>query len=148
VLVVIEGSEPMGRIIQYAIDLARNGRPLELVLLGVARAPPDGRLRGYGSFKRDEVHARLKESIGERAVSAAARRFDREGIAHKERIEIGDPVETILRVADEEGSDILLIGARPAGAVQRWLPRTIGLSLATVTNQVAQSANIPVVVIK
>ena len=148
VLAVIDGSERTGRVIEYALGLAQNGRPLETVLLAVIRQPPDGRLRGYGSFKRDEINARLKDVIGQRAVSAAARRFDQAGISHKDRIEIGDPVETILRVAHEEGSDVVLVADGPAGAVQRWLPKAIGLSVATVASQVVQRAVVPVVVVK
>ncbi len=148
VLAIIDGSERTGRIIEYALTLAQGGRPLELVLLGVVREPPDGRLRGYGSFKRDAIHARLKEVVGQRAVSAAARRFDQEGISHRDRIEIGDPVETILRVAREEGATMILLGDAPAGTVRRWLPKAIGLSLATVANQVVQLATVPVVVVK
>ena len=81
-------------------------------------------------------------------MSAAARRFDQAGVAHKDRIEVGDPVETILRVASEEGCDLILVADAPAGAVQRWLPKAIGLSLATVAGQVAQQAVVPVVVVK
>ena len=147
-LAVIDGSERTGRVIEYALNLAQNGRPLDIVLLAVVRKPPDGRLRGYGSFKRDEINARLKDVIGQRAVCAAARRFDQAGISHKDRIEIGDPVETILRVANEEGSDVVLVGDAPAGAVQRWLPKAIGLSLATVASRVVQLADVPVIVVK
>ena len=147
-LAVIDGTERTGRVIDYALGLAKNGRPIELVLLGIVRQPPDGRLRGYGSFKRDEIHAHLKDVIGKRAVSAAARRLDQAGIAHRDRIEVGDPVETILRVTNDEGCDLLVIGDAPAGAVTRWLPKVIGLSLATVAGQVIQQAAVPVVVVK
>ena len=148
VLVVIDGSERTGRIIEYALRLARDGRGLEVVLLAAVPEPPDGRLRGYGSFKRDEIHARLKDAVGQRAVAAAARRFDQAGVSHKDRIEVGDPAETILRVAGEEGCDIVLLGDEPAGTFKRWLPKVIGLSVATVASQVAQLAVMPVVVVK
>lgn len=148
VLVVIDGSERTGRVIEYAVSLAQGGRGLEVVVLGVVPEPPDGRLRGYGSFKRDEIHARLKDAIGQRAVAAAARRFDQAGVSHRERIEVGDPAETILRVAGEEGCDVVLLGDSPAGAFRRWLPKVIGLTVATVASQVAQLAAVPVVVVK
>jgi nucleotide-binding universal stress UspA family protein len=148
VLAVIDGTERTGRVIDYALGLAKDGRPFELVLLGVVRQPADGRLRGYGSFKRAEIHARLKQVIGQRAVGAAARRFDQAGIAHTDRIEVGDPVETILRVTNEEGCDLIIVGDAPAGAVTRWLPKAIGLSLATAASQVIQQAAVPVVVVK
>lgn len=148
VLAVIDGSEHTGRVIEYALSLAESGRTLDVVLLAVVRKPADGRLRGYGSFKRDEIHARLKEAMQERAVGAAARRFDQAQIAHKDRIEIGEPVETILRIAREEGADIILVGDGPAGTVRRWLPKAIGLALATTAGQVAEQAEVPVVVVK
>jgi nucleotide-binding universal stress UspA family protein len=146
-LAVIDGSERTGRVIEYALRLAQDGGA-EVVLLGVVPEPPDGRLRGYGSFKRDAVHARLKEVLGERAIAAAARRFDQGGVSHKERIEVGDPAETILRAAAEEDADIVLVGDAPAGAFRRWLSKATGLSLASVASEVAQLAAVPVVVVK
>lgn len=148
VLVVIDGSERTGRVIEYGLGLAQDGRGVEAVLLGVVAEPPDGRLRGYGSFKRAEIRARLKDVLGQRAVVAAARRFDQAGVSHKDRIEVGDPAETILRVAGEEGCDVVLVGDAPAGAFRRWLPKVTGLSVATVAIQVAQLAAVPVVVVK
>lgn len=148
VLVLIDGSERTSRVVEYALSLAHGDRALKVVLLGIVREPPDGRLRGYGSFKREEIHARLKDIVGQRAVSAAARRFDQQGVTHTDRIEVGDPVETILRVAGEEGSDLVLIGDSPVGPIRRWLPKAIGLSLATVANRVIQLSPVSVVVVK
>jgi nucleotide-binding universal stress UspA family protein len=147
-LVVIDGSARTGRVVDYAMSLAQGRRPIELVLLGIVREPPDGRLRGYGTFKRDELHARLKDVIGRRAVGAAARRVDQAGIAHRDRIEVGDPVETILNVASEEGCDLVVVADAPAGAITRWLPRALGLALATVATQIIQTITVPVVVVK
>jgi nucleotide-binding universal stress UspA family protein len=83
----------------------------------------------------------------QRAVSAVARRLDQEKIVHTERVEIGDPAATILRVAREEDVDLILLGDGPPGVVQRMLP-SIGLSIATVTSQVVRLADMPVVVVK
>ena len=148
VLVVIDGSERTGRILEFALGLAQDGRGAEVVLLGVVREPPDGRLRGYGSFKRHEVHARLKDVLKQRAVAAAARRLDQAGVTHLDRIEVGDPVETILRVAKQESCDMIIVGDVRAGAFRRWLPQMTGLSVATVACQVAQLARVSVVIIK
>jgi nucleotide-binding universal stress UspA family protein len=57
-------------------------------------------------------------------------------------------VEVILQAAQEEGANFVLIGDASAGVVQRWLPKAVGLSFATVANQVAMLAPIPVVVVK
>jgi len=148
VLAVIDGSERTGRVVELALGLAPEGRGIEAILLGVIPDPPDGRLRGYGSFKAKEIHARLKELIGERAIAAAARRFDQAGVTHQDRIEVGDPADTILRVAAEEACDLVLLGDTPAGALRRWLPKVIGLSVPTIASEVARLAAIPVVVVK
>jgi nucleotide-binding universal stress UspA family protein len=147
-LTVIDGSERTGRILELALELARKGLPIEAILLGVVSEPPNGRLRGYGSFKRKDIHARLKDLMGARAVAAAARRLDHAGVTHKDRIEVGDPAEIVLRVADEESCDMVLVGDTPMGPVGRWLPRLAGLSVDTMATEVARLATLPVVVVK
>jgi nucleotide-binding universal stress UspA family protein len=147
-LIVIDGSECTGRVMDLAMSLARKGLRLEAILLGVIAEPADGRLRGYGSFKRKDIHARLKDLMGTRAIAAAARRFDQAGIVHQHRIEVGEPAEAILRVADEEHCDLVVLGDPPAGAFRRWLPRLTGLSVATAATEVARLAPIPVAVVK
>ena len=147
VLAVIDGSERTGRVIDYARRLKNRGHGLQVVVLGVVPEPATGRLRGYGSFKQAEVYDGLKERMHQRAVSAVARRLDQEKIAHVDRVEIGDPVATILRVAREEDADLILLGDKPPGVVQRLLP-AIGLSFATITNLIVQQAIVPVVVVK
>lgn len=147
VMAVIDGTERTGRIIDYALRLKSPGQSLQVVLLGVVPEPPTNRLRGYGTFKQAEIHGWLKEDMRQRAVSAVARRLDQEKIAHVDRVEIGDPAATILRVAREEDADLILLGDGPPNVVQRMLP-AIGLSVATVTSQVVQLAIIPVVVVK
>lgn len=147
VLAVIDGSERMGRIIDYARSLKRRGHGLQVVVLGVVPEPATGRLRGYGSFKQAEVYGGLKDRMRKRAVSAVARRLDQEKIAHVDRVEVGDPIATILRVAREEDADLILLGDGPPGVLQRMLPM-VGLSFSTVANQVVQHATVPVIVVK
>jgi len=147
VLAVIDGTERTGRVIDCALRLASGAPGLRVVVLGVVAEPATGRLRGYGSFKQAEVYGGLRGAVRERAVAAAARRLDQEKITHVDRVEIGEPVATILRVALEENADLILLGDGPPGVVQRMLP-AIGLSLATVANQVVQQAMVPVVVVK
>ncbi|HWE17531.1 MAG TPA: universal stress protein [Hyphomicrobiaceae bacterium] len=148
VLAVIDGSERTGRVIEFALRLARDGARIEAILLGVVPKPPDGRLRGYGSFKRKEIESRLAEVLGARAVAAAARRLDQAGIVHHDRTELGAPAETILRVAEEDACDIIVLGDTRAGALRRWLSKVAGLAVATVACEAALLAPIPVVVVK
>ena len=147
VLAVIDGTERTGRIIDYALGLKSRGQGFQVVVLGVVPEPATGRLRGYGTFKQAEIYGGLIDTMRQRAVSAVARRLDQENIAHVDRVEVGDPAATILRVALEEDADLILLGDGPPDVVQRML-RAIGLSLASVTGQVVQLATVPVVVVK
>jgi hypothetical protein len=135
-------------VIEFALGLAPQGRGMEAILVGAVSEPPDGRLRGYGSFKRKDIHARLADIMSERVVAAAARRFDQAGITHQDRIEVGDPVQSILRVAEEEACDVVLLADPPAGALRGWLPHATGLSVCTVASEVARLAAVPVVIVK
>ena len=148
VLVVIDGSERTGRVLDYLRGLALRGAKLETVLLNVQPKPTDGRLRGYGSFKQEVIHDRLINDLGKRVVSSARRRLGQPGIVRKERIEIGDAAETILRVAKEERCDLILLGEAHPGAVRRWLAKATGVALGSLGSQIVQLADVPVVVVK
>ncbi len=147
-LIVIDGSERTGRVLELALDLAAKGLRLEAILLGVISEPPDGRLRGYGSFKRKDIHARLKDQMGSRAVAAVGRRLEAAGIVHRDRVEVGDPAASILRVAEEEACDLIILADAPPGLVRRWLPALTGLAVSTVGSAVAQAGALPVVTVK
>ena len=148
VLAVVDGSERTGRVLDYLGGPALRGAKIETVLLNIQPEPEDGRLRGYGSFKKQVIHDRLINDLGKRVVSSAGRRLGQPGIVHKERIEIGDAAETILRVAQEERCDLILLGEAHPGAVRRWLAKATGVALGSIGSQVVQLADIPVVVVK
>jgi nucleotide-binding universal stress UspA family protein len=148
VLAVIDGSERTARVLDHLRGLALRGTKLETVLLNVQPNPEDGRLRGYGSFKNRVIHDRLINDLGMPVVSSAGRRLGQTGIPHKERIELGDAAKTILRVAQEERCDLILLGEAHPGAVRRWFAEAIGLVLGSIGSQVVQLADMPVIVVK
>ena len=135
-------------MLDYLRGLALLGAELEIVLLNVQPKPADRRLRGYGSFKQEVIHNRLINDLGKRVVSCASRRLDQAGILHKERTELGDAAETILRVAREERCHLIPLGEAHPGAVRRWLIKATGLAFGSIGSQVLQLADIPVVVVK
>jgi nucleotide-binding universal stress UspA family protein len=148
VLVVVDGSERAGRVIEQVKSFSNGQRLVEAVLLNVQPVPTEGRLRGYGSFKREAIKARLLDDLGRRAVAAAGRPLTHARIVHKYRLEMGDATETILHVANEEGCDLIFVANSPHGFLQRWLQRTTGILLATTAEQVAALADVSVVVVK
>ena len=146
-LAVVDGSAGAGRVIKYLIDLHRGGAPLDVVLLNIQPRPQEWRLRGYGWFARDAIHDRLINDLGRRIVASAARYLDSVGISHRDRIELGDRGETILRCVREEGCDLLVLADCRHGAIRQWLARTGRISIGSVACFVAAGANVPVVIV-
>ena len=59
----------------------------------------------------------------------------------KSRVEVGTAAETVCRVANQEGADLIIIGARTLSAVTRWL-------LGSVGDSVVHHAKMPVMVVR
>ena len=148
ILAAVDGSERTGRVLEYLIRLTGIGTPIEVVVLNVQPEPEDWRLRGYISFKRDEIQGRLKDDLAKPIISSVGRTLDQGGIAHKDRIELGEPVQTILRCANEECCDLIVIAEPRPGAIRRWLTRTTGLIFGSVAGNLTQLADMPVITVK
>jgi nucleotide-binding universal stress UspA family protein len=146
VLAAVDKSECTSHVIDYLVGLRRVRAPMDVVLLNVQPEPSTGRLRGYGSFRRAVVEDRLVNDIGRGIVTRAAKKLDSAGIPHRDRIELGDKAETILRCARQEECDVIVLSEAPPGRVRRWLLRSLGLSFCSVTCVVLGLAQVPVVV--
>lgn len=46
------------------------------------------------------------------------------------RLEFGDPVATITRIAAETGAGLVVVGHHQQGALTRWLTRSVAMGLA------------------
>jgi nucleotide-binding universal stress UspA family protein len=147
ILAAVDGSERTNRVIDYLVTLART-EPIEVVILNTQPRPEDWRLRGYGTFKQSEIHDRLINDLGKPVVTSVARHLDRAGIAHKDRIELGEPAQTIVDCARTEGCDVVIIGEPRQNRLRQWLARTVGLIVASVAGRVVQLAETPVIVVR
>lgn len=148
VLAVVDSTESTGRVTKYLLRLKSWNDAVDVVLLNVQPQPETGRLRGYGSFRRAEVDDRLINDLGRRVVTSAGRYLDAAHIAHRGRIELGDPVATIVRCADEEHCDLIVLAEARPNIVSRWLMRNTGIVLDSVASVVIHCANAPVVIAK
>jgi nucleotide-binding universal stress UspA family protein len=148
VLAVVDGTECAGRVTKCLLDLQRWTHAVEVVLLNVQPEPATGRLRGYGGFRRTEIEERLINDLGQRAVSSAARHLDAAGIAHKDRVEMGEPATIIVRCAEEEKCAMIVVAEPGRNAVSDWLVRKWGLVVRSVASAIVYLARVPVLIAK
>jgi nucleotide-binding universal stress UspA family protein len=148
VLAVVDGSARTVDVLEFLVAQAEGSAPNEVVVLNVQPLPEDWRLRGYGSFMRGEIRDRLINDRGRPIVTSAAVHLERAGIAHKERVEIGESAETIERCAREESCEQIVMAEPRSGALRRWLARRAGITIGSVVSQLLELAERPVVVVR
>jgi nucleotide-binding universal stress UspA family protein len=137
ILVAIDGSDHGERTINHVIDLAHGRAPLDLILLNAQPKPAEWQTHGMA---KEGIDHHLHE-LGERALSVAADTLKRSGLAFSKRVELGEPAETIVRVADEESCDLIVMGTRGLGSLA-------GLLMGSVAMKVVHLAGIPVTLVK
>lgn len=144
VLAVIDNSEQSRQVVDYLINLAERGFHLIVVLLNIQPKPNEWQTRGLA---KEAIHDRLINHLGKGALASAHRYLDAAGIEASDRIELGEPVPTIIRCADEEQCDMLVLSAEPLSFPRKWLTRKTRVTIGSVSAEVVQLAEVPVVVV-
>ena len=144
-LAVVDGTERTNRVLNYIVRLAQGREAIEVIVLNVQTKDEDSRLRGYQSFKQDEVDDRLVNDVGAVIVGNVSRWLNKASIPHRSKILIGEPVQMILRCAVEENCDSIVIGEPTSKGVTGWIAATLGSS---PVRRLLAAANNPVVVVK
>lgn len=135
VLVVVDGSEKMARALEYVISHAVCRAPIDAVLLYIQPPQSRGTPRGPGS----------KGDCGRLALSSAAHRLDQVGIMHRERVEVGDPGVAIVKCAEEERCDLIVLTDTGRSPLE-W---RAGLAVRSMLKQaVSKTGPIEVVIVK
>lgn len=134
VLIGFDGSPAARKALQAALDLAQR-YGAAVTALAVVRPPEFAELEA-------EVNAALAEARGPLADAFRWARAEarRAGVSLETRIQAGHPADTLVRVAREEGFDLIVLGRRGLTPVQRWM-------LGSVSERVLRYAHCPVMVV-
>jgi YjbE family integral membrane protein len=139
-LLAVDGSENAARAVRYLIAVAKNLRKpktLDVHLINVQR-PVSGDVATFvaGETLDDYYRERSEKALAPaRALLAAAR------VAPHEHRGVGDPGPAISRVAQAEGCDLIVMGARGLGT-------HTGALLGSVARSTVENAGVPVLLIK
>lgn len=138
ILVAIDGSDESQRAAKLALEMAvRFGAGLTLVhVIPPLLIPPDAYGFDVGSMMADQ------EKGAEKLLRAAADRLDAPSSVHPERVFAhGPPAETIAKIADKEGYELVIVGSRGRNAAARVL-------LGSVSDRLAHVCEKPLLIVR
>lgn len=141
ILACTDGSEQSLKALQRAASISKcfNG---ELTVIHVENFIPHLKNNWpyFSEVSIKELEEKNKENVA-RIMADAVKLFDEQNIKIKTLMLTGQPSETILRVASEEGFNMIIIGSRGMGGFKKLL-------LGSVSNAVAQVAAADVLIVK
>ena len=136
ILVATDGSKPANRASNVAADLAEKYLA-SILLLSVVQ--PRSHIRIGVSIE----YLTILKTRHEKLLAASKRKLEKNKPALKvsTKLLIGRPSKKIVQMAKEEGSDLIVIGSRGLGGMNRHL-------LGSVSDRVANEAPCPVLIVK
>lgn len=142
ILVCTDGSENAEHAGKTAAELAWKFGA-EVTLLNVVNPAPlvAPYVMAVEAAPNTEAILQYAEESQQAVLCKATPPFEQEGIKLKIRAEMGQPVDTILSVAEEEKSDLIVMGSRGLGGFKR-------LMLGSVSDGVLHHAHCPVLIVR
>ena len=132
ILVPVDGSKPSARAFDCACTMAK-GMGAKLVLLNIVIIP------GFRvEVKPEDIEYVTKK--GRAVVDALAEKAP-EGVDIEKKVEIGLPTNDLVRIADGEKVDMVVMGNSGKGAISSFV-------IGSVSQYTLQHANCPVVIVK
>jgi nucleotide-binding universal stress UspA family protein len=96
---------------------------------------PVPKLPGMGAAVSKAQIERYYQEEGEQALAEAKKLLGRAGVPYEPRVLVGDPAETIVKLAKKSGCDVIYIGTP-----KKWIGST--------ANKVMHLSEVPVLLVK
>jgi nucleotide-binding universal stress UspA family protein len=159
VVVPLDGSKLAEVALPHVEEIAQGCNIPQILLVSVteplrATLPSDGPISveatQFGTivypedlWRKSEIERRLGK-MGKTALNylvKIAKQFDKKGLKTGISVLIGKPAEEIIRFAEEQGADLIVIASRGKSGFSRW-------DMGNVAEKVIRGAKVPVVVVK
>lgn len=137
ILVPTDGSTATNRAVEHAVELAAF-HDATLHALYVVNTATFASLPMESSF---EGVASMLDREGESALDAVEETAEAEGVTVERNLVDGSPAREIVRYAEDDGCDLVIMGTHGRGGIDRLL-------LGSVTERVVRSSNVPVLTIR
>lgn len=144
ILVATDGSDAAWKAIEFVVDLAKQtAASLTLVYVGdpsgyVSRSVPDPADPGH---LQEPVEDYLKQE-GDAILSDAEDLCGEKGVSATKAIRVGEPLEEIIREAEDSQADLIVLGSRGKSSLQATLVGSVTYGL------IHHQSKIPVLVVK
>jgi nucleotide-binding universal stress UspA family protein len=138
IIAAVDGSEQSDRAAALAASLART-HDARLILVTVVR-PPEG---WWGVTGEPPTPAALSEALitgQKRILSEVEKSIDLHDVEYTTLEELGDPTSAILALCERERADLLIVGRRGAGVVERMV-------IGSVADRLAHHARCPLLIV-
>lgn len=137
ILLATDGSPHANRAAEAALELAGHVRDTTVILVHVSTSAPhrDRLIRA-----RFDVKSILEEAAHHDIIQTEYK-FRHNGIPYDLKVAMGDPAEEIVRIAEEEQCQLIIVGSRGLNKLSEVL-------LGSVSHEVAHKAKIPVMIVK
>lgn len=136
-IVATDGSSHASRAAEKALFLAKQIDGCEAIILYVN---PNAPTRSQIIQSNFDVQAILAEEA-KQAIVKTEDSFKSEGIPYKVVLKLGDPALEIVKCAEKNQADLIVVGSRGLGKIGE-------IFLSSVSNRVAHKANCPVLIVK
>ena len=141
ILTGTDGSPPSLEAVRHAATVAK-ASGAELIIIAVYRPVDPVTVEQWKEQAPEEFAWRLgPASPAEGAVERGAQTAREVGVEARTRIEQGDPADTILKVAELEDADLIVVGNRGMEGPSRFL-------LGSVPNVISHHAPCDVLIVK
>ncbi|MCW4036599.1 MAG: universal stress protein [Candidatus Bathyarchaeota archaeon] len=140
ILVAIDGSEPSLKALEQAVELALLlGSEIAIVsVVSEMRLPFSAEYGLWAMESHEELRRKVLESLNSAILKI---KTDHPELKADARMEEGRPAKRITELAENEGFDLIVIGRRGAGLVDR-------LIMGSVSSEVVRISTKPVLVVE
>jgi len=122
ILLGYDGTEPSGRALERAGDLAV-AFGSTVVVTSISQVMTAG-AHGAGSFDPTDPPEEHRELLGKARATLAAR-----GVSAEVQLGIGDPAEAIVELAEQRDADLIVVGTREPGLLERLFGHSVSASV-------------------
>lgn len=133
----VDGSPNSLRALEHALQLARQFSS-ELIVVYVVHIPITS--YSYDVLGSLDVFNKLEDE-GKQSLAKCASMASVAGVTARTLLLSGDPAQGILDTAAKEGADLLIVGSRGTGTLERLL-------MGSVSERVVRFSKCPVLVVK